>query len=310
MKDIYELKEEYLEQMKIINRSNGTIKAHRFYIGKLIEFLRNYPVNDVTDITHDHLYEYQRYRHYRENRYGRTDQPGAQNRHIAAMKGLFNYLKEAGYIIKDPSEEIQYAKEPKRLPKDALTNKEMKKLMRSPDINTVLGYRNRTILELLYTSGIRKQELLNLKLNDIDYEGGFLRVNSGKGDKDRVTPIGKISCRYLETYIKGIRPILLGTRQEEEGLFISKRGNKISRNALGDAILRHAKQSNIKKHITTHTFRRSCATEMIRNKANIMHVKEILGHSSMDTVQRYCDLTITDIKEAHRKHHPREKDEN
>lgn len=308
MKDFYELQEEYFEYMTLLNRSKTTIRGHRFHLGKFFEFLKGYAIQGITDIHREHILEYQKHLHYSQNQYGRAHQVRYRNRHLAVIKSFFKYLKQVGYVIRDPSNESQYAKEPKTLPKPALTNPEMKKLLKMPDTNTILGYRDRAILELLYSTGIRKQELLNLRLEEVDTEEGFLRVNLGKGAKDRVVPIGKIACKYLETYIKGIRPLIFKAK-DKTALFISKRGNPLSKNGLGEIIGKYAQESGLQKHITTHTFRRSCATEMIKNKANLMHVKELLGHNSMDTIQAYCNLSIVDLKEAHQKCHPRERDE-
>ena len=135
----------------------------------------------------------------------------------------------------------------------------------------------------------------------------ILRVNCGKGQKDRVTPIGKIACQYLETYIKGIRP-LLNFKKEANVLFLSQRSRELGKSTLDELIKKHARKSGLDKPVSTHTFRRSCATEMIKNKANLMHVKELLGHQSMETIQAYCSLAIQDLKEEHKKHHPRERD--
>ena len=157
-------------------------------------------------------------------------------------------------------------------------------------------------LENIWQDG---QKNLKVNKNSIVSAGDFSIV-SGKGDKDRVVPLGRVACKYVENYIKGIKPMFLNAKQERR-LFLSKKGLPIAKNTLGDMILKYAKRSGIEKHITTHTFRRSCATEMIKNKANLMHVKELLGHSSMETVQTYCNLSIVDLKEAHKKCHPREK---
>ena len=287
------------------HRSSMTICAHQHHMRQFWIFMKRYPIEDVSHITQEHLLEYQKYRYYFINRYGRSDSVSAQNRHLATIKCFFHFLKTEGYIIHNPAEVLSYAKEPKRLPKIVLSYSEVKKLLLQPDTNTLHGYRDRTILELLYSTGIRKSELMNLKLEDVDYEGGYLRVNQGKGNKDRVTPIGRIACQYLETYIKGIRPLILNAKTNPH-LFLSLKGNALSKNALGQMIEKYAKQSGIEKQITTHTFRRSCATAMIKNKANPMYVKDLLGHSSLESIQAYCNLSIVDLKEAHKKHHPRE----
>ena len=307
MNQIEELIDSFVEHLRLLTCSKRTIKNHRWSLDKFLAFLRSAKVTAIHDITRDHIIDYQRYRHYYQNRFHTHDSAFTQNRHLISVKQFFRYLKEEGFLAHDPTHDIHYAKEPRQLPKTALTNTEIKKLLRRIDTSTLLGFRDRTIFELLYSTGIRRNELLNLTVSDIDYEEGFLRVNHGKGDKDRVTPIGKIACQYLETYIKGIRPLLL-KEKDEQALFLSQRKQKLTDIGLQRIIRHYADVSKLNKHITTHTFRRSCATEMIRRNANLMHVKELLGHSSIDTVQTYCNLAITDLKEAHRKCHPRERD--
>lgn len=171
-----------------------------------------------------------------------------------------------------------------------------------------LGYRDRAILEVLYATGIRRQELMNLQPPDADCEKGFLRVNRGKGNKDRIVPLGKIACTYVENYIKLVR-IDTARKRNSPYLFLSLMGNRLSRSALRDMIIRYAKKGKINKAVTPHVFRHTCATHLIRHKANIRCVQEILGHQSLDTTQKYTQITITDLKEAHQQCHPREKEE-
>ena len=128
---------------------------------------------------------------------------------MAAVKQFLRFLKEHDYIITDPASDIEYAREPKRLPRSILSPAEARKIIHAPDTKSLIGYRDRTILEVFYSTGIRKEELNNLTLSDVDYEDGFLRVNNGKGGKDRVVPVGRIACRYFENYINSVRPELV-----------------------------------------------------------------------------------------------------
>ena len=305
MLDNYFLTNQFKQYLELHNRTKMTIRGHRHYLQQFFNFMKSYAIDDIQAITQEHLKEYQKYRYYFTNRYGRQDSIESQNHHLSTIKCFFYFLKAEGYIIHNPAEALEYAKEPKKLPKGTLNYSQAKKILAQPDPHALHGYRDRTILEVLYSTGIRKSELMNLKLEDVDYMDGYLRVNLGKGQKDRVTPIGRIACQYLESYIKGIRPLFLNAKKEPY-LFLSLRGNQLSKNALGELVSKYAKQSGIEKQITTHTFRRSCATAMIKNKANLMYVKDLLGHSSMESIQSYCNLSIVDLKEAHKKHHPRE----
>jgi len=192
------------------------------------------------------------------------------------------------------------------LPRNILTPQEARRIIEAPDVHTVLGYRNRVVLEVLYATGIRKQELMNLTLADVNLDEELLRINGGKGAKDRVVPLTEIACSFLESYIKGIRPKLLGKKTTNR-LFLSLRGLPIARNTLGSLVEKCTRLARIKKRVTCHLWRHSCATHLLQRKANLRHVQEILGHRSLATTERYLHLTITELKEAHRRCHPREK---
>ena len=228
-----------------------------------------------------------------------------QNGILAAVKSFCRFLKAEGYLANNPAEGIEYARQPASLPRNVLTPEEAKRIIESVDTTTVLGYRDRTILEVLYVTGIRNEELRNLTMADVNLEEGLLRVNHGKGDKDRLTPLGQIASQCLETYLKGIRPELLGLRRCDR-LFLSYRGHPIDAHSVGDLVKRHARLAKIKKHVTPHVWRHTCATHLVKNQANLRHVQDLLGHGSLATTQRYLRLTITDLKEAHARFHPRE----
>jgi integrase/recombinase XerD len=147
---------------------------------------------------------------------------------------------------------------------------------------------------------------MNLTLADVNLDEELLRINGGKGAKDRVVPLTAVAVSFLESYVNAIRPKLLGPRVSDR-LFLSLRGRPIARNTLGGVVERSARLARVKKHVTCHLWRHSCATHLLQRKANLRHVQEILGHRSLATTERYLHLTITELKEAHRKHHPRER---
>ncbi len=305
MINFYPLLKEFKEYMQVLYRSDNTIKLHLFKLQKFIDYVDKYDLDDVRQITKHHIQEYRKYRHHRINARNRRDSVTTQNHHLNSLRCFFGFLKRNGYITTDPVEHEDNAKEPKRLPKSALTDEEVIQFLSCPDTNTHIGYRDRTIIEVLYSTGIRREELLGLNIRDIDFNERTIRINEGKGGRDRIVPLGHIAKKYLENYIKGIRCEFFRSDQQD-ALFLSKKGNRLSKSALAEMIERYAKQSGIDKHITPHTFRRSCATEMIKNHANIVHVKDLLGHSSLRSTHVYCDLTITDLKKEHREYHPRE----
>lgn len=305
--DLFTLTEQFIRFLKIRNLSKETIKGMLWRLHKFCDYLEADGITQIDGITTDvvRAYQVELYQHLTRN--GRPSSISYQNWMLSAVKQFLRFLTEHDYIVSDPARDIQYAKEPKRLPRGVLTPSEARKILHAPDTKSVIGYRDRTILEVLYSTGIRKDEINNLTLNDVDYTDGFLRVNDGKGGKDRVVPLGRIACRYLENYIKTVRPELIKDPYNNY-LFLSLRGNKVSRNVVWELVKNYARAAKIKKNVHPHTFRHSCATAMLKNRADIRVIQELLGHSCLDSTQIYTHITITDLKEIHKKCHPRERD--
>lgn len=301
-----ELLHQFQGDLQIHNYSPRTVTDYGYNLGLLFRFLAQREITDIQSVTSATLADFQRWVFYQPTRQGNARGVVNQNGILAAVKSFCHFLKIEGYLASDPAEAIEYAREPHTLPRNVLTPQEAKHIIESVDITTVLGYRDRTILEVLYATGIRNEELRNLTVADVNLEEGLLRINHGKGGKDRLTPLGQIASRFLETYIKGIRPQLLGNHGSDR-LFLSFRGHPIDAHSVGDLVKRHAQLARIRKHVTPHVWRHTCATHMVRNNANLRHVQDILGHASLATTERYLRLTITDLKEAHARFHPREK---
>lgn len=310
MDELNELLEHYATYMRALNRTAKGTKEHRARIKRFFAWAGKYRVKHPSDVTQAMLLDYQKYLSEYINERGTVNNVMTQNQHLAVLVCFYKYLKQAGYVAHNPTLELQYAKVPQRLPKAVLTHKEMKKLLRQPDTSTVLGFRDRTILEVMYSTGIRRNELLNLDVSDIDLESGFLLVREGKGSKDRIVPLGKVACRYLETYMNGIRPDLVQRCPDPKtkALFPSCRSDRLRRNTLADLIDKYARKAGLAQGVTPHTFRHTCATALIRNNASIRHVQEMLGHSRLTSTQEYIRLTMSDLKDAHSRFHPREKD--
>jgi len=163
------------------------------------------------------------------------------------------------------------------------------------------------MVELLYSTGIRIQELLTLKIVDVNFENATAIV-LGKGNKQRMVPIGKTALRHLRTYLIAVRPYVC-TDRNNPFLFLGRGDRQVHYMTLLRAIHAYAKAAGLEINVTPHTFRRSCTTELIRSGANMYHVKELLGHANLNTLKHYVKLTINDLKKTHEKCHPREKDE-
>ena len=300
----------YADHLVSLNRAPKTVRTHLSRIRRFLSFAGERGVSHPAGVTQPLILEYQRHLPEYLNKHGSGNSPMVQNQHMTVLAGLFGYLKQAGLLAYNPTMEIKYAKEPQRLPKAVLSHPEMRKLLRQPDISTLLGFRDRTIMELLYSTGIRRQELLDLDLQDVDVETGLIMVRQGKGGKDRIVPVGKIACRYLQSYLDGVRTEVLKHCPDPHtlALFPSTRTGRLRRNALADLITKYARKARLHKNVTPHTFRHTCATALVRNNAGIRHVQEMLGHAQLSSTQEYIRLTISDLKEAHSRFHPREKD--
>jgi integrase/recombinase XerD len=226
---------------------------------------------------------------------------------LKVVRALFRYLVEENYLLSNPARNLRFVRRPKILPRSFLTKEEMGKLLKAPDTSTALGYRDRTMLELMYSTGLRRSEVTNLLIADVDTKDGFLRVNLGKGRKDRVVPLGKIACRYVENYVKAVRPMFVRETSYPQ-LFLSVTGKPFTNFVVGHVVKMYAKKAGLEKRVTPHTLRHTCATLMMKNKAHVRYIQELLGHVLLESTQVYTQVTITDLKEEHRRYHPRERE--
>ncbi len=235
-----------------------------------------------------------------------NDQMAEKSRahYLTVIKNFFAFLVLENLIAENPCETIESPKISKKLP-NYLTEEEIDNLLNIP-LNTPYDYRNKAMLELLYASGIRVSELINLKLNNIDLQEDFIRVE-GKGSKERISPISDIAVKYLKIYINEYRNLLL-KKKDSEYLFINNFGNKISRQGFFKNLKQIAKSKGIEKDISPHTLRHSYATHLLHHGADLRIIQELLGHSDISTTQIYTHLLNEQIKQEYEKH-PRAKKE-
>jgi len=298
----------YLTRLRSLNYSHKTLAEYSYTLRRLVAWLeRTCKLTAPAQLRKTHFEAW--HRHVREFKTakGYPIKPPTVNKHLAVTRSYLYYLAATGIVPKSLVDALPLVKEPVMLPGSTLPHAQVRRVLRKQETRTPEGYRMRTILELLYTSGIRARELLGLDVADIDLEYGTARV-LGKGSKERMVPLGRTAHRYLETYIKAIRPFLVRDRGET-ALFLNARGARYSYSSLQIYIQRFMQQFHFDERVTAHTFRRSCATEMIRSGANVYHVKELLGHETLRTLNHYLKLTIADLKKTHERTHPRERDE-
>ena len=296
----------YQQHLEILNQSPRTRTTVRSYLALWRAFADEIKLADPQAATTGTMLDFQRWLFYRPTTRNPQRSIASQNNVLICVKTFFAFLQQEGVVTGNPAGALVLARAPQTLPRNILTPQEARKIIETPDTGTLLGYRDRTIFEVLYATGLRKSELMNLTVADVNLEEELLRINGGKGGKDRVAPLTRTACSFLENYLKVIRPELLGRRSSDR-LFISRRGRPMAKNTVGQMVEKYARLSKVKKHVTPHLWRHSCATHLLKNHANLRHVQEILGHRSLATTERYLHLTITDLKQAHRRCHPREK---
>lgn len=291
----------YVEYNQSIALSHHSIVNYLCDIRCFFSFLEEENIEDLKDIDRKVISKYQSFIYSHPRGYKlRT-----QSKKITGVRNFFSFLDHEDYVLNDPSREIDLPKIPKELPLNVPTEDEMTKLIGKINIDSLLGLRNRAILELLYSTGIRSGELAALKLSSIDKDRGFLRIIKGKGSKDRVVPIGDLALKYIDLYLTHERPRLL-KRRDYPHLFITRRGKPVHQEDVPEIVQRCARDTGIKRRITAHMIRHACATHMLRRSAPIRYIQELLGHGSLATTQLYTKVEIKDLKKIHHKTHPRE----
>ena len=226
----------------------------------------------------------------------------SQARSISAIKSFFNYLIFEGYIKDSPISNIESPKQEKKLPK-VLTEEEIKKLINSIDLNHEFGQRNKTIIEILYGTGIRVSELINLKLSNIFFKENIIKV-IGKGNKERFVPLGEIASNEMKIYINNRNRLKIDSKSSDI-LFLNRYGRGLTRSMIFKIISDASKRVGLDKKISPHTLRHSFATHLIKNGADLRTIQLILGHESITTTEIYTHLDTLHLEEVLKKYHPR-----
>jgi integrase/recombinase XerD len=265
-------------------------------------------IADVKSVTRDHLQAYQL----------KLAEHGAYTTatislKLRSVKRFFEYLEESGAILINPAEHIKEPKKETRLPRAILTRDEARKILDQPNLSTLIGIRDRAVLEVFYSTGIRLEEMVRLTIFDCDLQGGFLRVNKGKFAKDRVVPLGRYAVKFLKEYITKVRPHFtkrVWSTRGERILFLNKYGSPLSSMVAMIMVRGYAKAAGVSKikKVTSHVFRHTFATELVKNGADITAVQKMLGHSDLRVTHIYTRVAGVDVKKTHSQSHPREKD--
>ena len=299
--------EAFLDYLAIQNYSMYTVRERRCYIELFLVWGDARGVARLEQISTRLLESYQRYLFYYRQDNGRRLTVTAQRARLLPLRSWFQWLRKQQHLPNDPSLDLRLPKRPHRLPRGVLTTAEIERIMVCPDVASLLGLRDRAILELLYSTAMRRTELAKLSIHDLDTERRSVSIWSGKGDKDRVVPVGKRALSWLLAYIDNARPSLLVDRRETT-LFLTRNGLPFVANALSDLVRKYVKAAGVSKGGSCHLLRHTAATLMLENGADVRHIQELLGHSQLSTTQIYTHVSIAELRKAHDRTHPAERD--
>ena len=298
-----EILDEFKAYLQALKRDPDTIRDYSLGVRRFFEFLDRQGVEDLRAVTREHVRIYQA-------ELTQTDlTPHTVHARLRAVRRLYEYLEANNKVLMNPAMGVQMPKLTDRIPRTILTKSEMKRLLDAPDTSSFAGIRDKAMLEVFYSTGLRLGELCALTIYDIDVLNGYVRVNSGKGCKDRVVPIGHKARKYVREYMHKVRGRFTKKNRDERSLFVGSRcGRPIHPKYVTDLIHLYADSAGIRKNVTPHVFRHTCATHMLADGADVVHIQRLLGHVLLCTTQIYTRVAGREVKQTHNRTHPREKD--
>lgn len=229
--------------------------------------------------------------------------PATIARMITSLRQFHQFLRQERLTDHNPMQHIELPKKAQKLP-DILSLSEVEQLIEAPDTNEILGIRDRAILEVLYATGLRVSELVGLRIQDLHLSMGLLKT-IGKGDKERIVPLGDLAIEWIERYLEESRPFLTAKQPDETHLFVNRQGTGLSRQGIWKNMKILVRQAGIYKNVTPHTLRHSFATHLLENGADLRTVQELLGHADISTTQIYTHITKKRMTEVYKQYFPR-----
>lgn len=279
------------------NLSDNTAKSYQSDLKRLLEYAEEKKLDDWSKITNKTLAEF-----FEAQR--KDDLTSATTaRYMTSFKKFFQFLEDNKFIEKNPTLTLGKVKLSRKLP-SVLSVEEIEKILDAPNVEDKTGLRDKAILEMFYSSGLRVSELINLKINDLYFEEEVVRV-FGKGSKERIVPMGSSAISWMKKYLLTSRPLFEKKDKSQGFVFLNNRGTKISRMTIWKLVDYYGKEAGLQKEIHPHLFRHSFATHLLEGGADLRAVQEMLGHSDISTTQIYTHVDRQYIKQIHKDHHPR-----
>ena len=298
--------DDYLNDMKILNRTECARNSWKGHLTPFLQWTDERSLIYPQQITRSILESYQRHLYHYRKKNGKPLGVSTQRDRIGCVQRLFAWLCRKRRLEANPASELDLPKPEKRLPDEALSRSDIEAVLSAPDITDPLGIRDRAILELFYSTAIRRAEMVRLSISDLNTEKRILWIRQGKGKKDRVVPIGSRALQWVTKYIENVRTLLV-TSVDEHALFLSGYGHPFTPDALGHNVTRYIRQADIgRTKGGCHLFRHTCATHLLEGGADIRYIQQLLGHESLDTTAIYTAVNISELQRVHAHCHPAE----
>ena len=301
-----ELLGRFSEGLNVMGRSASTVSNYTEHVRHFIDDACRGV--DIRQVTRTMVEEYIASLYKHRTRQGKPYGLNTIMLKVRSIKRFFEFLEGANIVFINVTEHIKEPVKPRGICKEILTEGEVNKILDRPDLSTFTGIRDRAVIEVFYSTGIRLAELCSLSIYDADLQGGMIRVNKGKGSKQRVVPMGSHAVKSLREYITKARPVFTRKDLAVNALFVDVHGLPISSQAVRIMVKRTASLAGVERRVTPHTFRHTFASQLVKNGADITAVQRMLGHAELKTTQVYIRSLGIELKESHVKTHPREKD--
>ena len=295
--------QKHLSYLQVRGYRQGTIDNREFIVKRFITWCEMRDIEDVRLISRPVLESYQRYLFYFRRKNGEPFSMATQAKQLTSVKMFFKWLARDNHIIVNPAAELELPKVRKQLPRAILSIDEVQHLLSQPDTRTPQGVRDRAILEMLYSTGLRRTELATVKVQDVDLKASTVFVREGKGGYQRLLPIGVTAIKWLNKYMHDTRHLFF-TGMDTHVLFLTDYGESFIKARLSVVVKRYMKAANINKEGAAHLLRHAMATHMLENGADIRFIQEMLGHQKLDTTQIYTRVAIAALKKVHLETHP------
>jgi integrase/recombinase XerD len=296
----------YLQNLAVRNYTADTIEGRKDALKVFLLWAIERDLTEPNAITKLILESYQRHLWRWKKQNGKPLGISTQRGRLSTVKDFFAYLVKSNHIPANPASELEMPRSEKRLPKEPLGLNQIESVIAVPDISDPLGIRDRAMLELFYSAGIRRSELAKLRLEDLNRERQTLQIRQAKHHKDRVVPVGNRALLWLERYLEESRPKLL-IQPNEKALFLSSYGEAFNPDVLSRMVTQFIKKAEIERQGSCHLLRHTCATHMLEGGADIRFIQQLLGHEKLETTAIYTQVSIEQLKAVHAQTHPAEK---